>query len=143
MKSISLKGVLFTALAIALLLTVVLSVAAGKNGGMILDSDEKRREYIAGLEISLSQEPAVVRNIIIPSQFSDVYSRYNDLQKQAGFDLWSYRGEYAVQYSYKATGFENDTVKVNLILYKDKLIGGDISSTRLDGFMTGLVPKSN
>lgn len=141
MKKLSKRSIFLTLLAVILLLSVTLMIA-GRSDGTILDSEEKRREYIAGLKISLSDKPPVVQNIIIPSEFSEVYERYNEVQKSAGFDLWEYRGEYAVQYSYEAVGYTDDTVKVCLILYKDRLIGGDISSTRLDGFMTGLIPAS-
>lgn len=142
MKKSNKRSLFLSLLAVIILLTVILSIAV-KDSGIVLDSDEKRRNYIASLEIALSDEPPEVKNIVIPSQFSEVYERYNELQKQAGFDLWEYRGEYAVQYSYTATGFADDTVKVNLILYKERLIGGDIASTRLDGFMTGLLPKTD
>ncbi len=140
MKILSRKSIFLTLLAAAILLIVVLMIA-GKSNGIILDTEEKRREYIAGLEIALSDKPPVIRNIVIPSEFSQVYERYNEVQKSAGFDLWEYRGEYAVQYSYEAIGYTDDTVRVSLIIYKDKLIGGDVSSTRLDGFMTGLVRR--
>ena len=142
MKKSNKRNLFLSLLAVGILLTVILSVAV-KDNGIVLDSEEKRRNYIESLEISLSDEPPVVKNIVIPAEFSEVYERYNELQKEAGFDLWEYRGEYAVQYSYTATGFTDDTVKVNLILYKESLIGGDIASTRLDGFMTGLLPKTD
>ena len=139
MKRSGKRNLILTLLAALMLLIIVITVA-GKQSGMLLDSEEKRREYIATLGISLSDKAPEIRNIVIPSEFSEVYNRYNELQKEAGFDLWKYRGEYAVQYSYTATGYENDSVKVTLILYKERLIGGDIGSSRLDGFMTGLVP---
>ena len=142
MKKLNKRSLFLSLVAVVILLTVILSTAV-KDGGIVLDSEEKRRNYVASLKITLSDEPPVVQNIVIPSEFSEVYERYNELQKEAGFDLWEYRGEYAVQYSYVATGFADDTVKVNLILYKERLIGGDVSSTRLDGFMTGLVPKAD
>lgn len=142
MKNLNKRSLFLSLVAVVILLTVILSTAV-KDGGIVLDSEEKRRNYVASLKIALSDEPPVVQNIVIPSEFSEVYERYNELQKEAGFDLWEYRGEYAVQYSYVATGFADDTVKVNLILYKERLIGGDVSSTRLDGFMTGLVPKAD
>lgn len=142
MKKLNKRSLFLSLVAVVILLTVILSTAV-KDGGIVLDSEEKRRNYVSSLKITLSDEPPVVQNIVIPSEFSEVYERYNELQKEAGFDLWEYRGEYAVQYSYVATGFADDTVKVNLILYKERLIGGDVSSTRLDGFMTGLVPKAD
>jgi hypothetical protein len=142
MKMLSRKSISLTLLAAAILFFAVLMIA-GKSNGINLDTEEKRREYIAGLEITLSDKQPVVQNIIIPSEFSEVYERYNEVQKSAGFDLWKYRGEFAVQYSYEAVNFPDDTVRVNLILYKGYLIGGDVGSTRLDGFMTGLVPKKD
>ena len=33
---------------------------------------------------------------------------------------------------------EKDCIRMNLLVYKGKVIGGDICSVELDGFMTGL-----
>ena len=35
---------------------------------------------------------------------------------------------------------QDSSVQAHLYVYKDKIIGGDVASTALDGFMTGLVP---
>lgn len=144
MKGLSKKNILLTVIALTVVFIVALMAICGNNKSIRLESEEERRRYIGSLGITVSKEPPVVRNIIIPSEFSTVYKKYNELQKEAGFDLWNYRGEFAVQYTYVVTNYKNDKgeteqdVRVNLILCEDMLIGGDISSTRLDGFMKGL-----
>ena len=145
MKRLNKKRILLTAIAVATVLVTILMAVTGGSKSLKLESEKERRSYISTLGITVSEEPPVIRNIVIPTEFSAVYKKYNELQKQSGFDLWDYRGEFAVQYTYMVTNYKNDKgeieqdVRINLILYEGKLIGGDISSTRLDGFMKGLV----
>lgn len=143
-KILSNKSVFCTLFAVALVL-VISGFAITRNSSAIrLESEEERQSYISSLGITVADTPPVIRNIIIPADFPPVYDKYNELQKESGFDLYSYRGEYAVQYTYTVVNYINDegeaesNVRVNLILHEGKLIGGDISSTRLDGFMKGL-----
>ncbi len=144
MKGLNKKSIVLTVLALATVLITVLMAVTGSKQSVRLESEEERRSYISSLGVTISEEPPAIRNIVIPSEFSTVYKKYNEIQKEAGFDLWDYRGEFAVQYTYIVTNYKNDKgeneqdVRINLILFEGKLIGGDISSTRLDGFMKGL-----
>ena len=144
MKNLSRKNIILTAVALVVVLVILLSAVTKGNDPVILESEEQRISYINSIGITVTDDPPAVRNIIIPADFPPVYKKYNELQKQYGFDLWNYRGEPAVQYTYKVTDYRNDKgeaeqdVRINLITYEGHLIGGDISSTRLDGFMKGL-----
>jgi hypothetical protein len=51
--------------------------------------------------------------------------------------LQNYRGKTVTLYTYN---IDNESV-VNLLIYKHKLIGGDISSLKIDGKMTALKGK--
>ena len=78
-----------------------------------------------------------MEEIIIPRQFNDVYLEYNKLQKKQGFDLSLYSGKTAKQYTYKVLNHPSngENIYLHLIVLDDKVIGGDISSTELNGFM--------
>ena len=97
-------------------------------------SEKSKLEYIGELAFSYS----TVKEIVIPEEFSDVYMKYNGLQRSAGYDLMPYRGRKATVYTYRVTDAE-DTV-INLIVSDGKIIGGDISSVRIDGEMKPLIP---
>ncbi len=103
-----------------------------------------RANYAKSLGYSISADSESVRNIVIPVVFGNVYENYNTLQKECGFDLSLYKGEDAVQYTYKITDYTDkdgntlDNIIMNIIVCDGKIIGGDICSAELDGFMTGL-----
>ena len=103
-----------------------------------------RTDYAKSLGYSISADSESIRNIVIPAMFGNIYENYNTLQKECGFDLSLYKGEDAVQYTYKVTDYTDDSgntldnIIMNLIVCDGKIIGGDICSVELDGFMTGL-----
>ena len=105
-----------------------------------LPTAQDRTAYLTscGWEVDPAAEEEQI--IHIPEHFSAVYEQYNDLQLQQGFDLRDYAGRDCVQYTYVVENYpdESQTVLACLILYRDRLIGGDVHSTNLNGFMIGL-----
>ncbi len=104
-----------------------------------MTSEHQRQEFITSLGWETSEEYDTCRIVIIPQEFDEVYQSYNDLQKQQGFDLEEYKGKTVEIYSYPVHNYpgENDVV-LSLMVYNGQLIGGDVCSTSLDGFMQGL-----
>ena len=77
--------------------------------------------------------------VSIPSEFDDVYENYNALQREAGFDLKKYSGKNVWRYSYRVTNMgTTQEIRANLLVYQDKVIGGDVMSTSIGGFMVPL-----
>ena len=76
----------------------------------------------------------------IPAEWNDVYTKYNDLQREQGFDLTEYKGMPAEIYSYSVLNYDGrpNNIVANLVLCDGKLIAADISCTELDGFMQGI-----
>lgn len=103
-------------------------------------TNDDRVSYIKQLGYSIDEETAIIKDIIIPTQFSDVYNRYNELQKEAGFDLSVYRGQPATTYEYKIANQQEPTY-ITLIISEGQLIGGDIHQTALGGEMKPLRKK--
>lgn len=77
------------------------------------------------------------KDIVIPERFSAVYTRYNELQKKAGYDLSDYRGCAAILYTYPLTGVPDGT-ELHLIVCFGRIIGGDVASAALNGRMLPL-----
>ena len=96
---------------------------------------------LIGLAVLLA-DPATetAQEIVIPRVFNGVFGDYNALQKQQGFDLSTYAGETCTAYTYRVTNYEGstDTVLAQLFVYRNRVIGGDIHATAMDGFMHGL-----
>jgi len=107
-----------------------------------LETNGQREEYLTSLGWEFKTN-CDEKQVQIPSEFNDVYTRYNEIQKSQGFDLEPYKGQEVTVYTYNITnyaGYENrDCIYANLILCNNMLIGGDVCSTSVsDGFMKAL-----
>ena len=107
-----------------------------------LETNDQREEYLTSLGWEFKTN-CDEKQVQIPSEFNDVYTRYNEIQKSRGFDLEPYKGQEVTVYTYNITnyaGYENrDCIYANLIVCNNMLIGGDVCSTSVsDGFMQAL-----
>ena len=86
----------------------------------------------------------LTKEITIPSEFSDVYEKYNELQRRQGFDLRRHKGKSAVSYTFNVIGYVDKSgkpdsdVQIHIIVCDGKIVAADIASTKLDGFMEGI-----
>lgn len=82
-------------------------------------------------------EPIEEVTMRIPSEFDKVLETYNELQKKEGLDLSKYRGREVVRYSFNVTNYPNysGSVTANVIVCKKRVIGGDVSSSDVEGFI--------
>ena len=69
---------------------------------------------------------------------------YNEFQRQMGLDLAKYKGKDVMRYTYEVTNYPEyeGRVYANVLIYRNKVIGGDICSADSKGFLQGFV-KSN
>ncbi len=104
-------------------------------------SHEERMRFISQYGWEVEEEPAEVKEVIIPTETDDTYNAYNEIQKSQGFDLNDFAGERVKCWTYivkNYEGYENqDCIHINLLVYDGAVIGGDVCSVRLDGFMHG------
>ncbi len=103
-------------------------------------SEEARKQFIVGLGWEVEPTPVSVKEVTIPQEFNDVYLSYNSLQKKQGYNLEKYKGKKVMGISYKVLNYPDKQaeVRLNLLIYKGKIIGGDVHSLQLDGFIQGL-----
>lgn len=75
--------------------------------------------------------------VTIPKEFDKVMTSYNEIQKQQGLDLSKYSKKTCNRYTYKITNYPSyeGTVYANIIVFKDKVIAGDICSADAKGFI--------
>ncbi len=90
-----------------------------------------------GWEIDTSSEKDA--QVTVPSSFDKIYQAYNELQKKQGFDLCEYSGKTVDRYTYKITNYPayDGVVFVNVIVYKNTVIGGDVCTEDKSGFIHG------
>lgn len=102
-------------------------------------TNEDRVNFLKKYGWDVEDEAREVEQVIIPVTFDPIYEKYNELQIEEGLDLEKYKGKTVKRYTYLVSNYEYDgTVLANLLIYKNKVIGGDISSADLDGFVHGL-----
>lgn len=125
---------------LALLLLLGRSCGFGDTDRERLAETQDRVEFLRQCGWDVDPETEEEQIIHIPEVFSPVYEDYNALQLQQGYDLSDYAGRDCVLYTYSVVNYpdESQTVIANLYLYRNRVIGGDIHSTNLNGFMIGL-----
>ena len=98
--------------------------------------------FLSGLGWQADASSEQIGTVSVPDRFNAVFSAYNDLQLSQGFDLTPYAGCELEKRSYRLLNYpggENATdVYANLLFFNGKIVGGDICSVRLDGFLRGL-----
>lgn len=110
--------------------------------GTRLSTPESRVEFLSSQGYTVSQQPLKTQEVLIPKEFTEVYTQYNALQQSQGFDLTKYRGKRVMQYVYLVENDPEETsdpVYATLLVYKNKLIGGDLSRSGTDGFLRPLL----
>ncbi len=117
-------------------------VASLGNISLEAETHEQRAAFFAGYGWEINEEPSTVKEVIIPNEFDAVYERYNTLQKAQKLDLTKYAGKRVKLWSYEITNYpgyegESKVIYGNLLVYEGIIIGGDISCTDMEGFMTG------
>ena len=111
---------------------------AGKKYTLTADTNEARVAFFKQFGWQTGTEPVSVQDVSIPQKFNDVYTNYNNIQQEQGLDLTPYAGKVCRQYVYEITNYpQQDTMRGTLLVYGGRVVGGDLSTPALDGFMTG------
>lgn len=129
------KKHLFTALSLiflsvgAVCVTLTKKHESEESEPFIFLSDAKDRiEYFAshGWEVAELSE----KNIVIPSEFSEAYEEYVDVQDKQGLPLRSCAGKNAVLYTYEVRNYSpNDTnMLAELIVCENKAVASIVYS---------------
>lgn len=123
--------------------TADFSSAANSTVDFSASTEEERLNFITQLGFTVSQEPDSVREVTIPEEFNETYTQYNLLQQKCGLDLEPYKGCKVKKWTYTVTNYpeyeDKQCIRINLLVYKGKIIGGDICNIELDGFMNPLI----
>ena len=102
--------------------------------------DGRRTAYLQELGYEVEATPVSVREIVIPADSDGVFAAYNEIQTAAGYDLTPYCGERVKCWTYTVKNYPGEAdVQAHLLVYNEKIIGGDIAAVKQDGFCHGLI----
>ncbi len=102
-------------------------------------TDEERRNYLAGFGYELAED-CEEKMLTIPQSWNQVYTDYNEIQVNQGFDLTAYKGKKVTLYTYTITNYKDisEGMVADMLVCDGVLIGGDICNTSADdGFLVG------
>lgn len=71
--------------------------------------------------------------VIIPDEFDKIFSGYNEIQRNQGLDLSKYKNKKLTRYTFYISNYEGADGKVlaNVLVYRNKVVGGDICSAEI------------
>ena len=77
--------------------------------------------------------------VTIPAEFDKVFAGYNEIQKAQGLDLSKYKKKDLTRYTFEVTNYDGYEGKVyaNVLVYRNRVVGGDICSADVSGFVHG------
>ena len=105
-----------------------------------MSDNDSRVQFLTSQGWEVTTSPKEASQVKIPEEQSPVYSRYNDLQKSQGYDLSAYGGKTVMRYVYEIKNYPgaDQPVYATLLVYKNQIIGGDITNTAVKGAVQGL-----
>ena len=112
---------------------------AAATSAAAVSNNDARVKFLTDFGWGVTTSPAESSQVRIPENSSEVYDRYNQLQKSQGYDLTSYAGKNVMRYVYKINNYPGATepVYATLLVYKNQVIGGDVTDTAANGQVRG------
>ena len=109
------------------------------TAGPSVATNEGRVEFLKSFGWEVAPSPVESSQVKIPKESTEIFDRYNNLQKSQGYDLTRYAGKHVMRFVYKVTNYPGATepVYATLLIYKNQVIGGDITDTAAKGQIRG------
>ena len=107
------------------------------------DTNDARVKFLTDLGWEVTPSPTETGEVRIPKAGDEVFDRYNELQRSQGYDLTKYAGKKVMRYVYQINNFPEakEPVYATVLVYKDRIIGGDITDTTPGGKIQGFQPS--
>ena len=145
------KKIILVLAGAAVLIAVLIMLFGGGNeaapsAAPSMSSNDARVKFLTDFGWEVAASPVESGQVRIPESDSKVFERYNALQKSQGYDLSEFAGKTVMRYVYKIKNYPGaaDPVYATLLVYKDQIIGGDITDTSAKGVIQGFkMPASN
>ena len=102
-------------------------------------SEDDAEKFLAQFGWIVDASPAEVTEVTMPSEFDKIFAAYNEIQKEQGLNLLKYKRKKLTRYTFEVKNYEGyeGRVLANVLVYRGKVVGGDICSADIDGFVHG------
>lgn len=141
---VDIKKILIAAAAVVAVIVVLVMLFGGSGdaeptAAATVSGNDARVAFLKGFGWDVSASPTESGQVKIPQGNADVFDRYNALQKSQGYDLSQYAGKTVMRYVYKINNYPGatDPVYATLLVYKNQIIGGDVTNTAAKGSVSG------
>ena len=110
------------------------------TSGIFAATDAERVSYLNSLGWEAEPDPIETLDLKLPDDLLTSWADYVALQDSQFLPFGSHAGHTVQRYTYRITNYPDvaNGVQVNLYLYQDEIIGGDIIATGKKGFQAGL-----
>ena len=104
-----------------------------------IKSNEDRINFVSQFGWEVEAQPIKEQTVTIPKEFDKVFAAYNEIQRKQGLDLSSFKKKSVTRYTYVVTNYPDydGEVYVNILVYRNNVIGGDVCSADVNGFVHG------
>ncbi len=130
----------FSVKAAIIAVSAVIAAAASCGNTYTIKGAEDAAGFLLSRGVEVSGGGSC-KTVTVPSEFGEVYERYNELQKQAGYDLSGYASREAEVYTFRiaaVNGRPSEYTEAHVMVCDSIVIGGDIASLSPDGGMAPL-----
>ena len=136
------KKIILIAAGAAVLILAAIFLLGGTEGDTVpaptvleAGSNDARIQFLKDLGWDVSTSPTESGQVKIPADSSEVFDRYNLLQKGQGYDLSTYAGKTVMRYVYKINNYPGASAPVyaTVLVHNDRVIGGDVTDTAPGG----------
>ena len=139
---VDLKKIMLALAAVAaLIVALIMLLGDGKDATQTaaLSSNDGRVKFLTDFGWDVTTSPKESSQVKIPSEESEAFRRYNALQKSQGYDLSKFAGKNVMRYVYQLNNFPGatDPVYATLLVYKNEIIGGDVTQSGAKGKIQG------
>lgn len=102
-------------------------------------SEDDAEKFLAQFGWIVDASPVEVIEVTMPSEFDKIFAAYNEIQKEQGLNLLKYKRKKLTRYTFEVKNYEGyeGRVLANVLVYRGKVVGGDICSADIDGFVHG------
>ena len=102
-------------------------------------NNEDRIAFLAQFGWTVEATPIESTTVTVPKEFDKVFAAYNEMQRAQGLDLSACAGRTVERYTYAVTNYEGyeGRVLANLLVYRGRVIGGDVCAAESGGFVHG------
>ena len=140
---VDLKKILLALAAVAVLILAMIALLGGgeakETSAPAISNNDARVKFLTDLGWDVTTSPVESSQVRIPEEGTEIFNRYNNLQKSQGYDLSKFAGKRVMRYVYKINNYPGATepVYATLLIYKNAVIGGDVTNSAANGPIRG------